>query len=655
MLGLIFFAFSAFGLGAFSPRVDVAGMNRTGLNLVVGYSLMVIFLVAVHVVAGVGLRTTVFAMVAVAAVGAARHVRSFSGGVGWRDLLFHPAPVLLMIGGASILANGGIGYIPTTDDEFSSWIGASRMMHFAGGFDVVSARLNHPDYTPGWRLLLLAPWQVRGAAVPGLSAAAPFIFHVALAALVFDLVEHAVRRNSGIGRAPAALAAWVVLLLFLAAEGTGRMWSLYLLIEPPQIYAYVGVFLLFALAEVHPGQRTPILGCAGIVMAGAYLVKAALTTLLPAAVLFLILAAYVEWRAGRFAIRDFAVRAVLLFGPALLVMFAWGAVRPSASCLASPLALLSAGPPAAVENRDAADLARRLIGAVTQYTVSYKSVVLLSAVTGLAAAVITRRFVLTVLAFLAFVAVYVGALYLVHLLCFTNAYWFENLVSIPRYSRVFIQTGHGLGVILLVLVVLALAADRFAGVVGRVATSRTAVLLAAAVSLVLAGWQVRQVYRSVADVTSRHLYSIDPRVPKMHAAVRVIEEMRGVRLPDRPRLVIINQGGTTEPAKYAAYFALGAAGASVDVHPMVSWHPNPTADWQLKTTERDMLDLLRRADVIWPLAGDDWMVSMLGKLGADAVCLQDVTNRVLVRQAGDVSGGVGCLPKPKVDGAFEIR
>ena len=257
MLGLTFYSFAAYGFGAFVPRIQVPGMNDFGIGLVFGYSVLTALLFLLISVAGLEIQSSIYVLLLLALAGIAIRIRRRAAAPLLRDMLTHPGLVLTLVGAVSIVANGGIDYLPTSSDDFSNWIGVSRQIHAAGEFDVIRGSLNHPGYTPGWRFLLLAPWQMGGEALPGLSAAAPFVFHVAVTAMVFDLIVYAFREHLEISAKRAQLYSWAVILLYLAAEAMGRLWTLYLLIEPPQIYSYVAVFLFLYLSEKHQSQRVP--------------------------------------------------------------------------------------------------------------------------------------------------------------------------------------------------------------------------------------------------------------------------------------------------------------------------------------------------------------------------------------------------------------
>ena len=158
MIGLIFYSLTTFGFALYFPARSSSGFNFSGLNFIVGYALTTISLYVLAVVAKLDNQISVFVTCIFAIGGALAWRRRCNLGV---ESLFdqvNPVFFLLLAGMGSIILNGGIGYTPTTDDEFTNWIGVSRLIHFSGNFDVIKGNLNHAAYLPGWRLILLAPW-----------------------------------------------------------------------------------------------------------------------------------------------------------------------------------------------------------------------------------------------------------------------------------------------------------------------------------------------------------------------------------------------------------------------------------------------------------------------------------------------------------------
>ena len=130
-------------------------MSVVGVRFVLGYATMTIFVYIAHVLLGVPLRMTVASLVVFAMIGFVMIIRQQNGSSEQHKLLFHPAFLLVVLGGAAILVNGGIGYLPFTHDEFTHWLATPRLIYLSGSWAAVVGSLHLPFYTPGWQLTLL--------------------------------------------------------------------------------------------------------------------------------------------------------------------------------------------------------------------------------------------------------------------------------------------------------------------------------------------------------------------------------------------------------------------------------------------------------------------------------------------------------------------
>jgi len=128
MTGLLFYACCSLGLGWLIPGQIVAGHRQIGIDFLVGYCLVTILLFTFAVVFGLDLDVSIYLIMAAASAGILWRLRDFRDSTldhGYWPR-FHPLPVLIGLGAACIMVNGGIDYLPTTNDEFTSWIGNSR-------------------------------------------------------------------------------------------------------------------------------------------------------------------------------------------------------------------------------------------------------------------------------------------------------------------------------------------------------------------------------------------------------------------------------------------------------------------------------------------------------------------------------------------------
>lgn len=644
MLGLAFYALSAIGLGAALPQITTPDFREFGIRFVTGFALLILSLFILHVLVGLSLPMTTYAICGLAALGFAKTWISS----GFKPIrlatLIHPGVVLLAIGAGAILVNGGVHYIPTTNDEFTNWLANSQIIHFSGGLLNVMDQLVLPDYPPGWRLLMLPPWQFDGAFAPGMSASAPFVLHVAVIAFIYDIVCFYMHRETELDGRTVRIWAWAVVLLFLAAEGIGRLWPLYLLIEPPQIYLYVAVFLTALLVEVIPACRWRLLAIASILVAASYMIKAAVLTLVVGWLPLLGLMLFFADGASR--LRNAVAGMALVVAPTVLVMLIWSTFKVGTGCIGSPFQLLEQG---LIPGRDYTDLTYRLVVAIAQYLAGYKTVLSIAAVGGMLCGWLFLGSRFTVVGFLSFSAVYFLALITYHWFCFTGEVEFTNLVSIPRYSRVIVQTGHALGLVLLVLAALRLPLASWKRFVVGTLSARHMIAIALIAILFLGGWQVRQIYRSVVDISYRNIFPIDYRVPEMQRAAELIRREIGRRLPDYPRVIVVDQGSTPEAPFYLRYFARtkvgNSSGYAFEVERRMAWTPRKRGNYETVTTREALKELFTAAHVIWPLKVDDWVIRVLRDTGVADSCLQALDRHVLMKASAE--SPFDCIERPK--------
>ncbi len=651
MLGLLFYALPTYFLTFLIPRFGAPAIFGLGFRMTVGFALLTIALFVLHILLRLGLPATAMTVLGLSALGAVAALRA-----GWREratidriaLLTHPGIVLAAFGAGAVAVHGGIDYLPTTNDEFTNWLGSARILHFFGGVVPAMKHMVLADYPPGWRLLLAAPWELKGSVEPGMSAAAPFVLHVATLALLFDVIVWFASARLALTPGRIRLLAWAMLLLFAAAEGLGRLWPLYLLIEPPQIYTYASIMLALMVAEMAPGARPRVFFVIGLLFGAAYLIKEAALTLIvgvaPAAFLMVVLdGGEAKWRR--------AVSTVLALAlPTAIIVLTWSTFKFADGCVASPLSILRVD---FESGRDYAGVTLRILASIGTYAVQYKTLVFAAAVAGAFAGWVLLPGRLTLIALASFASVYFAAIVAFHWVCFTSALDWADLVSIPRYSRVVLQTFHGLGLVLLTLGAVALAATRWREIVSRAADSRACLAALLVMVSLLGTWQARQVYRSVIDVSDRSLFPVDARLLEIKAATGLIAKEIGGRLKPKPRLIIVNQGGDGTPAIYADYFAIhrapGGAGfdRAFETVGDVSWAPNRKDAFTAAKSAEEVAALLRSADVIWPMRVDDWIKGVLADLGVDGGCLVNLQTKVLFVSAdGAEKRNFVCIDKP---------
>lgn len=635
MLGLFVYTGMAAGLGCWMPAVAKDG-GETGFRLLIGYAALVIGLFGLHIGLWLPLRATAWLLAAIAAAGIVFRLARAGVRPAVTRLVIHPAAILPLIGAGAIAVNGGISYLPYTNDEFTHWLQNARIIHWAGGWHAVRDTLYLVGYTPGWLLAMLLPWQFTGRIDPGLAAAAPFILHVSVIALLYDLVERTLRCSTAPPRARAG--AWLFVLLFLAAEGMGTLWPFSLLVEQPQIFATTAVALLVFWREADAARSPGLEWAAGGLLAFDYLLKTAALTFVPALVAVAIIAALRETTGRAAALRQIGAAAVRYLAPVAAVAVLWALVVQPKNCMQSFTATLSAESIAQAAALDWAGLGRRLATAIAGYIGSYKVPITILAALGFAGALMRRRYQVPVMIAI-FAGGYFAALYWYHLTCF-GPYYFEVLNSIPRFTRVPLQVFHAIGLLMLydTARVVALGTDRGRRLVRRLEARPAFGALAAGALLLLGAWQVRTVHRSVVDVTTRAFQSSDPRIADMKRAAERILQLRGTVLPERPTLAILDQGRDGAIVAYARYFATGP-GTTLPVErfrtlPATSWSPTPVNTWQSAGDAESVRRYLATADIIWPLRVDGWLADVLAPIVSDADCRDAWRTRAFVREKG---------------------
>ncbi len=618
-------------------------MGVVGVRFALGYATMVVFVYLGHIFFGLSLGVTL-AMIAVSSVAGFAILICYNSGFSkLRDVLVHPASLLIAAGGVAIAFNGGIDYLPYGNDEFSHWLATPRLIYLGGGWDAVVDSLHLSHYPPGWQLTLLLPWQLSGTENFGLSAAAPFVLHVTVIALIYDIATFLLRRKTDLEETTVKLTAWAFTLLFLTAEGMGRLWTYTLLIEQPQVYSYAAVLLLIYAAETSGQDRKILFGAAGTVLASAFLYKAAALTFLPAVIALCGVMLFNRPGNGSDRLKRSLMTMALLAGPVLIAKASWSMAIDSNAC--SPFTL-SSDKMAHVLSLDWMGLADRYNAAVWSYVFDYKFPLTLAAALGFAGAVVAGKY-RAALVFAVLGAVYLSALYLYHLTCF-GPYYFKELNSIPRFTRVPLQTFHALGLVMFLDVVLSFVAKRTRldhyvrspWIVGSLVVS----------VLVLGGWQQRQLYRSVVDTTTRAYQNVDPRIQEMRMAAKKIANLRGSVLPKKPVMTILSQGGDGAVKDYAGFFAMGYVDGKVNPHFTVSggisWAPAQGNIWQISASMEDVVQQLSEADILWPITLDPWLIKVLERLVPDASCLNALPDKALVRyKANGSSFQFRCIEK----------
>ncbi len=657
MSALFFYGFLIVGLGGLYRVPAPAAAAVIGLRLALGAVTLVIGLFLLAVLFRLPITASALGLSVAAAAGCVLRVAAWHRRGAPRvaiAALGHPAIVLSGITVAAAAYHGGIDYLPLTHDEFSTWLGNPVRMFVHGGWAAAFDDLYLNGYLPGWHLLASLSWPWFGGINFGHAMAAMVLLHIAVLGLIFEGAVTMINRVDGVDGAMARLLAWLFLLLLLAAEAMGPLWSRTVLIEPPQIYT-LSLFMMFVvMAERSPVSETALSGFAGMALAAAYIIKSAAILFLPG--VMLIAAAKFMRPHGTAASRLWpAVRTMLLLGgPSFAVMAVWSRTELPPSCFYSPMATLTPDMFATALTRDPVGLAGRFAAEVGAYVGSYKLPVTIAAGLGLFAAVWRRQW-RAPLALVIMGGMYLGALYWYHLTCFTP-YHLENLNSVPRFTRVVLQVMHAAGLVLLLEAAVSVSADRpwsagslYARLSGLGNTGRAGVILVP--MAVLFGWQIWQLDRSLTDMAVRNLQRVDPRVAEMRHAAQVIAR-HASSLPEQPLVVVLSQGGDSAVEDYGRFYALSRTPGSTKprfrVFDEVSWKVGggtPNA-WMAGGDEDYLRRVFTKADVIWPTNVTPQLADIVGRWLGDQACAKRLLDHAIVRSStGGSASRHRCIPK----------
>lgn len=640
MLGLILFLILMIGLGALLPPVRIGTRTSLGAMCLGGYALMIGVIFFGHVVLQIPMSITVWGMAVFAMLAIARRLATRD--ITLRSMISHPCLILPAFAAMTILANGGIDYLPFAIDEFTNWIGMSRLIYFNGGYEAVRESIYLPGYTPGWRMALTIPWFFNSTLAPGQSTAAPFILHVGLVALFFDLIRHAFEKRFPAQLRHSYLIAWLALMLYLSVQTTGALWTYTLLIEQPQIYTFAGLAFLLYLLDEEETQRRNILFYAGLVLMLGYLIKSAALMFVPGLLLAVLLPGLRN--IGKQQCRKAVVETAIALGPVAITAVAWMALKPAGitNCLSAPLMTFSAESLAAAAALDWQDLARRFSSAIFSFLAVYKWPVSVCAVIGTGLAVVIRK-PSAVIAIGVFTAFYIGILYWFHLTCF-GPYYFEKLASIERFTRVALQPIHALG-----LLALGIAAMQFLkrSWIDAVLDHRFSTVALACVLTALFSWQSVSLARNVDDMTTRNHQNVDFRIAEVaRAADFIATQAQGSPTP--PIVQFISQGTDADILGYAKYYSIVDGGKGHKLlykyAPNVSWSAGKSANaWQLSSDPEALRKIFSKADIIWPVITAPWIDSVLKDLIAGEACAPTLSKTILIRRD---DGLFECRPKP---------
>lgn len=187
MTGFAIVYLSCLGLGAAVMPVSFV-FRWLGTAYLTGLALIILGLFFGNVVAGIPLHLAAWAVLGLAVLGGA--ARLWRGGrVGaYRTLILHPVVVLPAAVFVLALATHRFAYLPYLYDEFTNWIGWAQQMVVADHFATRNMVVPIISYTPGWPILMAYPGAVVGSFRISDGASIPFLIHVGLLGIVYDVV-----------------------------------------------------------------------------------------------------------------------------------------------------------------------------------------------------------------------------------------------------------------------------------------------------------------------------------------------------------------------------------------------------------------------------------------------------------------------------------
>jgi hypothetical protein len=636
MQGLVVTFFVAWGLGGLlAPRPGDAAW--VGLRFALGANAIIIALYVASILAGLPLHIAALMVVILAVVGLIRDAFGFRRNGAGLARLGHPVFVLPVLVASIALARGDFTYVPYSWDEFTNWLGWARQMTV---FDrPVAAGMMVPtiSYTPGWALYLGFPSFLVGEFDAAQSAMPVFLFHLAALGLVFDVVRRVAGEGEGEGTAFGA--AWFVLLALLAGEALWKLVPTVLLPDEPQAYG-AAILLVIGIAAMRQGtDRVALALGLGITLAAQYLLKVGVITLVPS-VLLLVVAII---RRQKTSWREAGLILAAAFGPFALVYGSWAMQTVASHCMGQPLSTFSS---AGLERimGEGPKLAVRYGAAVGEFVASFKLPLTILSIASLGLALAGRRTAWVSLALIVWLGGFFSALYWMYLTCF-QGYEYETLISYERYSRIPLRVVHLMGPLLLLVFIRDRFGDRLLRPVGRAA------LVAAMVGLVgLLGWQVRAIDRSLQDMAHRDQHS--PRNAEVSfriaAETEALLRLLGPERTPLARVQLIAQGTDGLEAINAHYRRLGTrrgsppfAFALANNH---SFGENRENVWMSAGGADTVRAEITRADVIWPVIVDDWMLGVLAPLVDDPACRADPTRYFLMRD-GETPSRYRCVPR----------
>lgn len=636
LLSLLFVTATAAGLGIWFP------LRSPGGRMFLGAAAIPVLLYLLNFGSGIGISTASLVVAVASLPGLVRAVLNARNGGMTARIFFHPTVVLIAVAGALMAVRGIDGYSPYSGDEFASWLHWTKEAFVTDTMLADGMAWQNYAYTQGWPLAMLYPQLLSDQFDLVRSMPVGLVWHAALLGLVYDAFLSHLKRNGLIeSTARREAVAWLVILLLLSAEATWTLLPQLLLVEKPQVFMIAAMFGFLFLGLAGGEDRNWCALGAGCALAAGYLVKVIVLGAAPAALLVALTPAYrgtAHWRPRtgdewRSLFRTIACVLV----PLAAIYVSWPLLRPVAppgGCLADPFAVRIGGSIDPLGH--AANVAMALAKGIGNYLAVYKLPITVLAVAGLLGGLTHRRFVPVIAGILLYDAVYVGGLHSLYAFCY-GEYQLSQLASLQRYIRIPLRLTHLFGLVMLAFLVIEFAGRRRIGAIRKSLHARwiTALLVLAIVSGGV--WQVRALDLSLRNTALRDL---EPRrtvlriarVEKDIGALLKLIDKQGLKMP---LIVQIAQNRAGFDLRIARYGALarhrGHERRFYRMHNDYSWGREKKNLWMKPTTVDRLIAQLKKADIVWPLFVDPWILTVISKLTDNESCRRVPTEYFLVR------------------------
>ena len=342
-------------------------------------------------------------------------------------------------------------YIPYSWDEYANWLAVSKKIFYTDALFYPEMSYVHPEYPPGWRLLLAYPSFLRGGFNEYHSLFLLSVMHFSVLGLVYETTILKLESQTFLSGNNKKLISWLILLLLISVEATWKLIPTDMLIERPQIYVIVASTLI-AMIAIESRNSHLILGIQlGLLMAFGYLLKSAMLVFVPSLLIILGYLAFTNMPLIRrfpyknlihiFSFLRFFLYAIV---PIIFVYLFWSELKTASRCTSAVVHLLSWDSFVLITTDNAAQLANDFIKAIFEYLIAYKLPITLFALISLFVALRDPKLRIVTLFLFVFFATYLVALYWNYLICSED--FNKYLSSLERYVRVPLRTLHLVGV-----------------------------------------------------------------------------------------------------------------------------------------------------------------------------------------------------------------